>query len=388
VPEPTAPVHRSAQRFEAVLAARGLAGRVVELPESTRTAAEAARAVGCDLRQIVKSLVFRGGTSGRPILLLVSGGHQVDESWVVRYVGEPLRRADPEFVRGTTGYAIGGVPPLGHAEPIPTYVDYDLLELPEVWAAAGHPHAVCRLTSGELLDLAGGRPIPVVSLPEPGPGRWVTFDCFGTLVDWKEGFARVVRRLGLARTPDEEVGLFERYLAAEKVEEAGPYRPYRDVLVRALRTAAVAVRELSEREAGELPESVPDWPAFADVPESLGALRAGGSRVALLSNIDRDLLERTVSNQRIPVDLLVTAEEVRSYKPAPPHWARFLKKTGAAIETVVHVSASVEYDLRTAAAMGFPTLYVARYGPPSNPGPVRRSVPGLGDLARVVASAP
>ena len=109
--DPSPSYHESARRFDGWLRAHGLSGRVVELSDSTRTAAEAARAVGCELRQIVKSLVFRGAASGAPFLVLVAGPNRVDEAWVARYVGDALVRADPEFVREVSGFSIGGVPP-------------------------------------------------------------------------------------------------------------------------------------------------------------------------------------------------------------------------------------------------------------------------------------
>lgn len=384
VPEPSPLHHRSTRRFDAVLVSHGLTGRVVELPESTRTAAEAARAVGCELRQIVKSLVFQGGVSGKPILVLASGANRVDESWMARYVGEPLTRAHPEFARSVSGFAIGGVPPAGHTSPIPTYIDCDLLELREVWAAAGHPHAVCRLTSRELLDLTHGQPVPVTPLEqrESDSTTWITFDCYGTLVDWREGFAETMRQMGLSPSAGGEDRLFRAYLAAERVVEAGPYRPYREVMAEALVQAARAEGlELSLSQAEQLPRSLPEWPLFPDVRDSLAHLRRQGFHLGILSNIDRDLLDRTLSHHGISVDFIVTAEDVRSYKPAPPHWARFLKGTGAVPSSVFHVSGSYGYDLEIAAALGFRTVYVARYGPPPAGPRVDLVIPGLRELS-------
>ncbi len=147
----------SAQKVQAALAARGLALNVVELPQSTRTAAEAAQAVGCSVGQIVKSLIFRAAESGRSVLVITSGANRVDEKAVAALLGEPLTRADPDFVRERTGYAIGGVPPVAHASPPVTFIDEDLLTYDEVWAAAGTPHAVFKLQPQELLALTEGR---------------------------------------------------------------------------------------------------------------------------------------------------------------------------------------------------------------------------------------
>jgi len=146
----------SAQKVQDALAAAGFANRVVELPDSTRTAAEAAAAVGCEVGQIVKSLVFRAA-SGRAVLVVASGAHRVDERRVAAELGEGIGRADAELVRAETGFAIGGVPPIGHAKALATLVDEALLAHAEIWAAAGHPNAVFRCTPAELVAMTGGR---------------------------------------------------------------------------------------------------------------------------------------------------------------------------------------------------------------------------------------
>ncbi|SDF35505.1 Cys-tRNA(Pro) deacylase, prolyl-tRNA editing enzyme YbaK/EbsC [Thermus arciformis] len=141
----------SAQRVQEALRGRGFPHlEVVELPASTRTAEEAARAVGAEVGQIVKSLVFVGK---RAYLFLVSGKNRLDLRKAEALVGSPLRRATPEEVRALTGFAIGGVPPVGHSTPLPTYLDEDLLRYPEVWAAGGTPRALFRATPEELLAL-------------------------------------------------------------------------------------------------------------------------------------------------------------------------------------------------------------------------------------------
>lgn len=149
------------RRVKDELEERGLPGRMVELRDTARSAAEAAQALGCRVEQIVKSLVFRGGTSGRPVLVLASGPNRVDEEKLSALISEPVERADASFVREKTGFSIGGVPPVGHAEEPVTFVDEDLLRQEEVWAAAGHTHVVFRLTPDELRELAGGRVIRV-----------------------------------------------------------------------------------------------------------------------------------------------------------------------------------------------------------------------------------
>lgn len=147
----------SAQRVQAALAERGFAFTVVELPGSTRTAAEAAAAVGCEVAHIAKSLIFRGAQSNQPVLVVASGTNRVDEARVAELLGEPIAKADAAFVREATGFAIGGIPPVGHLRPITTLVDEDLMQFSAIWAAAGTPHAVFRLTPAELADLCGGR---------------------------------------------------------------------------------------------------------------------------------------------------------------------------------------------------------------------------------------
>jgi len=129
-----------ARHVQGTLRALGLDVHVVELAESTRTAAEAASAVGCTVGQIVKSLVFRAGEG--PVLVLASGANYVDEERLAALAGTRIKRARADFVRQHTGYAIGGVAPVGHPQPIPTFVDEDLLQYEEVWAAAGGPFTV------------------------------------------------------------------------------------------------------------------------------------------------------------------------------------------------------------------------------------------------------
>ena len=146
----------SAQKVQDALNAMGLTLEVVELPGSTRTAAEAAQAVGCQVGQIVKSLVFKARRSERPILVIASGANRVAEPLIESLIGEALGKADADFVRQHTGFAIGGVPPVGHSETLTTFIDEDLLQYNQVWAAAGTPHAVFQLNPYELPRLTGG----------------------------------------------------------------------------------------------------------------------------------------------------------------------------------------------------------------------------------------
>jgi prolyl-tRNA editing enzyme YbaK/EbsC (Cys-tRNA(Pro) deacylase) len=147
----------SAQKIQDILAMSGYQLQVIELPGSTRTAMEAAQAIGCQVGQIVKSLIFKTKRSQQPVLVVASGSNRVNEKRIEAQIGEPLGKADAEFVRSKTGFAIGGVPPLGHIEPLQTFIDQDLLQYGEIWAAAGSPHAVFRLTPQILQELTGGQ---------------------------------------------------------------------------------------------------------------------------------------------------------------------------------------------------------------------------------------
>jgi len=160
------PLSSSAQRVQDALRARGLSMQVQELPHSTRTALEAAQAVGCQVGQIAKSLVFRAEASGRAILVITSGANRASLQAIAGAIGEGVDLADPEFVRSQTGFAIGGVPPAGHAQPLLTLIDEDLLGYPVIWAAAGTPRAIFPIAPSELASLTGGR---VLRVREGGP---------------------------------------------------------------------------------------------------------------------------------------------------------------------------------------------------------------------------
>jgi prolyl-tRNA editing enzyme YbaK/EbsC (Cys-tRNA(Pro) deacylase) len=147
----------SARKVQCVLEAAGLSLKVVELPASTRTVVEAAQAVGCEIGQIVKSLVFKTRRSERPVLIIASGANRVDERKIGARLGEELVKADADFVRHHTGFAIGGVPPVGHLQKIETFLDEDLLQYREIWAAAGTPNAVFQIQPAELLRITGAK---------------------------------------------------------------------------------------------------------------------------------------------------------------------------------------------------------------------------------------
>jgi prolyl-tRNA editing enzyme YbaK/EbsC (Cys-tRNA(Pro) deacylase) len=155
----------AAQRVQDALRAKGLDAEVRHMANSTRTAEEAAAACGCSVGQIVKSLVFRGAGTGKPYLLLVSGANRVDEKAAAARIGEALQRPDAQYVRQVTGFAIGGIPPLGHETPLETFMDEALLAYDTVWAAAGTPDAVFPIAPARLAAAIAARTLRVS--PDP-----------------------------------------------------------------------------------------------------------------------------------------------------------------------------------------------------------------------------
>jgi prolyl-tRNA editing enzyme YbaK/EbsC (Cys-tRNA(Pro) deacylase) len=147
--------HPTALRTAQLLRDAGIDTRVVEFEQPTRTSAEAAAAIGCSVAEIAKSIVFRGATSGEAIIVVACGDNRVSEAKVATHVGESLARADADFVRIATGYAIGGVAPMGHARPVKLLLDKDLQRFATVWAAAGTPFSVFPLTPVQLQTITG-----------------------------------------------------------------------------------------------------------------------------------------------------------------------------------------------------------------------------------------
>ena len=146
----------SVGRVRKALEEAGLASEIVELPGAARTAKQAADFLGCEVGQIANSLVFRAQTSGQPLLVMSSGAKRVDVNRLAQIAGEPVGKADADFVRSSTGFVIGGVAPVGHAQALRTFVEESLAAYAEIWAAAGHPHTVFRLTYADLLRITGG----------------------------------------------------------------------------------------------------------------------------------------------------------------------------------------------------------------------------------------
>lgn len=152
---------KSAQSVQDSLSNQGIHAKVIELPASTRTAEEAAKAIGCQVAQIAKSLIFRTKHSNNAILVLASGINRVNEKAIAKQVGEEIVKADADFTRDVTGFAIGGIPPLGHKQQLEIFIDEDLLQYNELWAAAGTPNAVFSLDSSVIENLTKGKVISI-----------------------------------------------------------------------------------------------------------------------------------------------------------------------------------------------------------------------------------
>lgn len=160
---PAKPLPASAQRVQDALAAAGLAAQVIELTVAARTSQQAADALGIEVGQIAKSLIFRALQSDRAVLVIAAGDRRVDEARIAAHLGEPIGRADPAFVREHSGFAIGGVAPLAHARPMVTFVDTSLRRFAVVWAAGGTPHCVFPLAPEALVRVSGGSEIDVAA---------------------------------------------------------------------------------------------------------------------------------------------------------------------------------------------------------------------------------
>ena len=202
--------------------------------------------------------------------------------------------------------------------------------------------------------------------------RWATFDCYGTLIDWNGGIGRELERLfGAVRGGE----LLHTYHELEpQIQREDPSWSYREVM-------AVALARLGAP-AGEqdaLARSLPEWEPFPEVPAALEEARAGGWRLAVLSNTDRDLLDASLARLGVEFELTVVASEIGSYKPGPAHWDEFLARSGADRERQVHVAASLFHDIAPASALGLKTIWINRLGEEAEPQPdiELRSLAGL-----------
>lgn len=155
------PLSPAAQKVQDALTAGGFPYQVMESAVETRTAKDAAKLVKCDVAQIAKSLIFKTATSGKAVLVVTSGANQVNEFRVGMLLKEALEKAPPAFVRQQTGFTVGGIPPLGHANPVETFIDEDLMKLTEIWAAGGTANALFKLVPADLVKMTGGRVVRV-----------------------------------------------------------------------------------------------------------------------------------------------------------------------------------------------------------------------------------
>jgi 2-haloacid dehalogenase len=200
--------------------------------------------------------------------------------------------------------------------------------------------------------------------------EWVTFDCYGTLIDWERGITDALLPLLPAGT--DRTALAEWYITMEAQFEAEGYHLYRDVLDRVGRRVLRSLdAAIPDQKTSPLPSSLADWRPFPEVPAALRALVAQGRYLAILSNVDRDLLELSLGRLGIRPDLAITAEDAHGYKPAPGHWHRFLERSGATRERTLHVGASQYHDMRPAAALGFRTVFIDRHGETLETSPTR-----------------
>jgi len=153
----TKPLSPSAQRAQLALEKAGLAVRVIEHETAARTSAQAAETLGCSIAEIAKSLIFRGAETGTAVLVVASGENRIDLNKIAALLREPVVKPDAAFVREATGYAIGGIPPLGHAQPLRTLVDQSLLRFQTVFAAGGTPNAMFPIAPADLVRVTGGQ---------------------------------------------------------------------------------------------------------------------------------------------------------------------------------------------------------------------------------------
>ncbi len=190
--------------------------------------------------------------------------------------------------------------------------------------------------------------------------RYLTFDCYGTLIDWKTGIDSALRS-ALGRTALEGRELMRAYVEAENREES-VYKRYRDVLRRTTLSLSDTLGVVVTESAAEsFAGSVPTWPAFPDTAKFLRDMGASGYRRYILSNVDNDLLDETIRRNGLEVDGVVTAEEVGSYKPNAGHWLEFLRRTGATKDEILHVAQSIFHDIIPVQNLGIASAWINRY---------------------------
>ncbi|HEY1421706.1 MAG TPA: HAD family hydrolase [Candidatus Dormibacteraeota bacterium] len=213
--------------------------------------------------------------------------------------------------------------------------------------------------------------------------RWLTFDCFGTLIDWRHG----IRTTGELLFPGRGSDFLDAYIGLEaEVEAEGSFKRYRAVLAETTRRVAQRLLlELKPDDATALVSTIPYWPAFADVGPALGELRHEGWKLALLTNCDRDLIALTQRRLPVPFDAVVTAEDVSAYKPDPAHFLLFQSTFGASAATWIHVAQSYFHDIKPTHELGIARIWVNRQGQKDDPELADAVIPGLADLPAAVS---
>jgi len=213
---------------------------------------------------------------------------------------------------------------------------------------------------------------------------WITFDCYGTLIDWEGGVADALGPF--LPHPVGRAALAARYIAVEAEVEGERYRRYRDVLAEtAVRVMKALGHPLPAGRERVLADALPSWRPFPEAPQALGALHTAGYRLAILSNVDRDLLAASIDHLGVQPDLTVTAEDCQSYKPARAHWDRFEKLSGTSPARTIHVAASVFHDIVPASALGYRTVLVNRHNAPVTEATPTRVLADLRALPATIA---
>ena len=213
--------------------------------------------------------------------------------------------------------------------------------------------------------------------------RWLTFDCFGTLVDWRHG----IRTTGELLFPGRGDAFLEAYNALEAEVEEGPFKRYRAVLTETARRAAKKLDvDLKPDDASALVSTIPHWPPFADVGPALSTLRREGWKLALLTNCDRDLIAQTQRRLPASFDAVVTAEDVSAYKPNHAHFKLFQSTFGSSAEAWIHVAQSYFHDIRPTHELGITRIWVNRQGEKDDPALADAVVGGLAELPAAVAT--
>jgi 2-haloacid dehalogenase len=216
------------------------------------------------------------------------------------------------------------------------------------------------------------------------PERWASFDCYGTLIDWDRGMASAIGHIATDKT----AAVLDAFHDFEPlVEQEQPYRRYREVLAETLRRAAFRENlTLAPGQERVLADTLPQWPVFADVAEPLDAVRQAGWKLAILSNVDRDLIEGTLEHLPVRFDRVITAEEVGSYKPALAHWRLLQAEPGVTSQNWVHVARSYYHDILPAHELGIRSIWINRNREPLDAAAATRVLHTLNQLPQALES--